>query len=465
MGAITRAALKAFFETNDIPTESQYADFIDSCQNITDDGLALIGSGTIAQFPIYKTISSLENSILSQIATHILTQGGFKGRSSILDKILDDLDSGALIQFNANGTDDFQFTTDDGAYAEGAIYMGNDGLEVYLNTNAVIQNVLNNIADFTGYFNTAGYMADMGAMGIAARQPIYRALAVNSVALGGTKLDVRNPNTAYVKHLGYTEDAVIAVPAKQLIIDPPATITEDRVITWPDASGVVQLQSQSFYDPTLFWELTSHFMEDSDVPTGWEKILIGAGAKIDASADQLAPNRPGIHKLETGTDAAGVAMYVFGNDQTGLMLGGGLTLYECAVYIPILATAIEDFIMRLGFGDEVDGSEHDDGSWLENNRSVSLNWGLKTAKTAARTTTDSGDVVDVATWIKVGAIVNAAASSIEYFIGGVSVGTIVTNIPVSDINPSISIVKTAGIINRVFLVDLYHARIDFTTPT
>lgn len=35
--ASTRAALKAFFETGDVPTEAQYEDFIDSVPNIVDD--------------------------------------------------------------------------------------------------------------------------------------------------------------------------------------------------------------------------------------------------------------------------------------------------------------------------------------------------------------------------------------------------------------------------------------------
>lgn len=38
MAETTRTALKAFFETNDKPTQSQFADLIDSFQNILDDG-------------------------------------------------------------------------------------------------------------------------------------------------------------------------------------------------------------------------------------------------------------------------------------------------------------------------------------------------------------------------------------------------------------------------------------------
>ena len=37
MSALTRAALKLFFETGDLPTEAQFADLIDSSPNIQDD--------------------------------------------------------------------------------------------------------------------------------------------------------------------------------------------------------------------------------------------------------------------------------------------------------------------------------------------------------------------------------------------------------------------------------------------
>ena len=41
MGAISKAALKAFFETGDKPTQAQFADFIDSYNNTVDNGAAV----------------------------------------------------------------------------------------------------------------------------------------------------------------------------------------------------------------------------------------------------------------------------------------------------------------------------------------------------------------------------------------------------------------------------------------
>lgn len=47
MSATGRAALKAFFETNDIPTQAQYVDLIDSFLNETDDHYLVGGEDTI----------------------------------------------------------------------------------------------------------------------------------------------------------------------------------------------------------------------------------------------------------------------------------------------------------------------------------------------------------------------------------------------------------------------------------
>jgi len=47
-----RTTLKSFYETGDIPTEAQYADFIDSAPNITDDYADLPAFTRMATVPI-----------------------------------------------------------------------------------------------------------------------------------------------------------------------------------------------------------------------------------------------------------------------------------------------------------------------------------------------------------------------------------------------------------------------------
>lgn len=51
MAAESRAALKAYFELNDRPTQAQFANLIDSMHNITDDGAAAVTGGNTYSGP------------------------------------------------------------------------------------------------------------------------------------------------------------------------------------------------------------------------------------------------------------------------------------------------------------------------------------------------------------------------------------------------------------------------------
>lgn len=68
MAAQTRAALKAFFETGDIPTEAQFADLIDSEPNIVDD----LASSPANIIQVTKTISAAQILLLNGTPIEII---------------------------------------------------------------------------------------------------------------------------------------------------------------------------------------------------------------------------------------------------------------------------------------------------------------------------------------------------------------------------------------------------------
>lgn len=51
MSQLSRTALKAFFETGDLPTEAQFIDLIDSLVDIVDDGILVGGENGIIANP------------------------------------------------------------------------------------------------------------------------------------------------------------------------------------------------------------------------------------------------------------------------------------------------------------------------------------------------------------------------------------------------------------------------------
>lgn len=58
MSAQTRTVLKGYFNTGDIPTESQFANLIDSAFNVTDDTLDQIAEGTTK-----KSVTTAEKNL------------------------------------------------------------------------------------------------------------------------------------------------------------------------------------------------------------------------------------------------------------------------------------------------------------------------------------------------------------------------------------------------------------------
>jgi hypothetical protein len=64
-------------------------------------------------------------------------------------------------------------------------------------------------------------------------------------------------------------------------------------------------------------------------------------------------------------------------------------------------------------------------------------------------------------------VANAAGTSITYYVDGVSVGSISTNIPSTSANasePSFAIQKTAGSTSRTYKIDYFEYRNTLTTP-
>ena len=221
------------------------------------------------------------------------------------------------------------------------------------------------------------------------------------------------------------------------------------------------------FNPRQVSETFSEFAEDSDTKTGWKEVAVGAGSKVDATTQNIGTNNDGVFRFETGTTATGLALLTYGNDQTGFILGGGVRFWECLILIPTLSTAAQEYVIRFGFGDQVDGSDFEDGVYLEYLQSSNVNWLRKTADSdggVTRTTVNTGIVVAAGSYIRLRAEINAAGTSVEFFVDGASASTNATNLPTTVITPNIHILKTNGTTNRDFFIDYYHQRVIYTTP-
>jgi hypothetical protein len=108
--------------------------------------------------------------------------------------------------------------------------------------------------------------------------------------------------------------------------------------------------------------------------------------------------------------------------------------------------------------------EHSNGCYFAYDRTIGTNWQCKTAAAGVRTTTDSGVAVTTG-YVRLTVVVNAAGTSVLYYINGSLVATIGTNIPslAAAFNISVGIFKSAALNSRTILCDRMSYRKIFTS--
>lgn len=231
-------------------------------------------------------------------------------------------------------------------------------------------------------------------------------------------------------------------------------------VTIPGASGAT-------FDPTTTASLYDDFVTrpiSPSAPYGWSETAVGAGSAISQIAGDAS--HFGVIQLSTGTTTTGLANRSLGGGVVvGIILfGGGVMTFQTLINIPTLSTAGEEYDIIVGMIDGTAGT-HVDGAYFKYDRNTSVNWLRGTASNSVVTETDSGTVVATG-WTTLKIVVNAAATSIEYFVNGVSVGSNTTNIPTAagrEVGICWEISKSAGTTARLLNADYVTLNQTFTT--
>lgn len=188
----------------------------------------------------------------------------------------------------------------------------------------------------------------------------------------------------------------------------------------------------------------------------------GSGATIAAVADAQA-SHPGIISLTTGTTTTGkIGMML--NNNGGLILANGKVRAGIVFRIvTALSDGTQTYTVRLGLFNDP-GQEPADGVYFRYTDSVNAGEWQGVGRTSdAETTLDTNVAADT-NWHTFEFEVNAAGSSVEFFIDGTSVGTVASNIPTSTLRfAPCNIIKSAGITARIFHLDAYWYALEFTT--
>lgn len=196
----------------------------------------------------------------------------------------------------------------------------------------------------------------------------------------------------------------------------------------------------------------------------WSVSGTGAANSQNAVADP--GGHPGVMQSQTGTTTTGRAG-LQGNVGTNVLLGNGAVRYDCAVRIPTLSDGTETFNVRAGLLDSVSAESVDGCHFRYTHGENGGNWTLVTRSNSVETAANSNVAVVANTWYRLTVEVNAAGTSVTFYVNGTACGTITTNIPTAagrQTGWGHGIIKSAGTTSRSLDVDYWEVEQLFTTP-
>jgi hypothetical protein len=217
-----------------------------------------------------------------------------------------------------------------------------------------------------------------------------------------------------------------------------------------------------------WWNFEDFLASHQNNTTGYWLRFIG-GTAADGYEVAGTALRPGIYELYTGTTTTGYSCLASctGDYVRSLLFGAGTYTLEEDIYIGTLSNGTDTYTIRFGFGDIANGTDFVDGAYFEYSDVGSTpNWYRCTASNSTRTKTSTGVAAVAGAWMRLKVVVNSAGTSVEYFINGISVGVVTTNIPTGtgrETGAILSILKSAGTGARNLDVDWIWLHVDLTT--
>lgn len=200
---------------------------------------------------------------------------------------------------------------------------------------------------------------------------------------------------------------------------------------------------------------------------GIQTLSTGTGATT--TKQEGAAGHIGMISLTTGTTSSGRTALAAPLDSFHVELGSGKVRFGVVAKLNTLSDGTNRYTIRMGLGDILDG-EHLSGVYFRYTDNVNGgDWEAVAREFGSETTLDT-NIAATSVWHTFEFEVNAAGSSVEFFIDGSSVGTITSgNIPTGQSNlttfaPAI-IKKSLGSTSRSMDLDAYWYIIDIGTAT
>lgn len=179
---------------------------------------------------------------------------------------------------------------------------------------------------------------------------------------------------------------------------------------------VIPPERFGMYFKHAFWN--NLFGLSVSTPSGGSLSDVGAAAGLF-----------GARQMSLGTTTTGFGMWKPGSNSIILLGNNWYWRVDWIIKVVALSDGTNTYILRSGFLD-ADNAEPTDGVYFRYTHSVnSGNWVLVARSNGTETVSNTSTAVQTSSFVRLTVIVNPAGTLAEYFINGVSVGTIATNIP------------------------------------
>jgi hypothetical protein len=217
----------------------------------------------------------------------------------------------------------------------------------------------------------------------------------------------------------------------------------------------------------LYDDFTSYFVPTTSTLMSnmyWQGTLLPTAAAGVASTES---GHIGIIQNVSSASSLGMFSAPAGVTTGTLLLGGGIITLNWIFKITALSNATIRYTLRFGLGDTATTSATTPANAVYFEYSDNLNsgnWNYNTASASSITTTNSATAVTTG-WHNAQITINAAASSVNFTMDGVSLGNVTATIPTTVIAPRFDFNRNAGTpTTGLLIIDAFYLTETFTTP-
>lgn len=207
------------------------------------------------------------------------------------------------------------------------------------------------------------------------------------------------------------------------------------------------------------------FLIASPSQNGWSNAASGGSlaGHWDALID-TSDNGVGVVQLQTGTGTTGYYSLCTYNDK--FVPAQGQMTFEARLCPEVVSDATNEYNLFVGFGQNVYSAAlgTHECAFVYRRATLGNNWFAITRASGSETQVDTGVACTAAVLQKLKIVLSADGVTATFYIDGVLVATITTNMPTARMGLSVGIFKTAGTTQRELWVDWTRFRFRRATP-